>query len=109
MALFRNGSGAGATRRDSPTPSCPRRAQEPRAQIPEGNIARTEERYKAALTEVDRLVARFRAIDPDLRRIVLFGSLAHGVPRKPDFDIDLSLEGVEYYGASPKRSTAGSR
>ena len=58
---------------------------------------RTAERYRDALAEVDRLVSRFREIDPDLGRIVLFGSLARGVPRNPDFDIDLSFEGIEYY------------
>lgn len=59
--------------------------------------ARREERSRAALAEVERLVRRFREIDPDLGRIVLFGSLARGVPRSPRFDIDLSFEGREYY------------
>jgi hypothetical protein len=68
-----------------------------RVRIREADIARREERHSAALAEVDRLVARFREIDPELGRIVLFGSLAHGVPRNPDFDIDLSFEGTEYY------------
>ncbi len=58
---------------------------------------RREQRYRAALAEVDRLVARFHQIDPGLGRVVLFGSLAQGVPRNPDFDIDLSFEGREYY------------
>lgn len=50
-----------------------------------------------AWREARRLVERFREIDPELGRIVLFGSLAEGTVRRSDFDIDLSFEGVEYY------------
>lgn len=68
-----------------------------RRRVEQGELERRAERYRAALAEVDRLIVRFRAIDPDLGRIVLFGSLAAGVPRNSDFDIDLSFEGSEYY------------
>ncbi|MBN2860488.1 MAG: hypothetical protein JXK93_09525 [Sphaerochaetaceae bacterium] len=54
-------------------------------------------RVEEALQEAERLVGEFRLRDPSLERVVLFGSLAKGVPRNPDFDIDLSFEGRELY------------
>ena len=32
-----------------------------------------------------------------VKRVVLFGSLAEGVPRRLDFDIDLAIEGGDIY------------
>ncbi len=59
-----------------------------------------ETRMKEAMTEIDRLIHEFRRRDPALERIVLFGSLAKGVPRNPSFDIDLSFEGRELYACT---------
>lgn len=58
---------------------------------------RLEERKQQALQEVYRLVEKFRAEDPELGRIVLFGSLGEDRVRSENFDIDLSFEGKEYY------------
>ncbi len=52
------------------------------------------------MQEVDRLIKEFRDRDPELKRIVLFGSLASGNPRNPNFDIDLSFEGRELYACT---------
>jgi len=52
------------------------------------------------MQEVDRLIQEFRHRDPELKRIVLFGSLASGNPRNPNFDIDLSFEGRELYACT---------
>ncbi len=59
-----------------------------------------KQRTQQALQEVERLVQEFRSRDPELRRIVLFGSLASGTPRNPNFDIDLSFEGRELYACT---------
>lgn len=48
-------------------------------------------RVAMALAEVERLVAEFRALDPDLEKVVLFGSLARREVRSPEFDIDLAV------------------
>lgn len=61
------------------------------------------ERLKArsllALREAERLSMMIRKADPSVRRIFLFGSLAEGIPRNPDFDIDLALDGGDVYKA----------
>ena len=72
-------------------------AREEAARRHRDRAALIEERRIAAGREVTRLVELFRTIDPDLGRIVLFGSLATGRITRPDFDIDLSFEGKEYY------------
>ncbi|NCN05421.1 MAG: nucleotidyltransferase domain-containing protein [Spirochaetales bacterium] len=56
-----------------------------------------EKRVQEAWQEVAALVEVFKTIDPKLKRIVLFGSLSRGTPSNPNFDIDLSFEGDEYY------------
>lgn len=48
-------------------------------------------RVAMALAEVECLVAEFRALDPDLEKVVLFGSLARREVRSPEFDIDLAV------------------
>jgi predicted nucleotidyltransferase len=53
---------------------------------------RIERREKAAWSEIERLVARFREIDPDLQRVILFGSLARETVRSVNFDIDLAVQ-----------------
>jgi len=54
------------------------------------------ERVRHARLEIDRLVAQIRAVDPDVRRIVLFGSLAKNSVKRPSFDIDLAVDSDHY-------------
>ena len=69
------------------------------------NRSRTDEetektiirKKQEAWKEVERLSEEFQKADPCLERIILFGSLARDNVKRPDFDIDLSFEGVEYY------------
>ena len=68
-----------------------------RAELKAGVPQRLKEKKELALREVERLIAEFRAVDPNLGRIVLFGSLGEDKIRSEHFDIDLSFEGVEYY------------
>ena len=53
-------------------------------------------RVKEAHREVSRLVERFREADPELRSVVLFGSLARNEVQRIDFDIDLAVESDRY-------------
>ena len=48
-------------------------------------------RVAGAFAEADRLVVEFRALDPDIDKIVLFGSLARKDARSIDLDIDLAV------------------
>ena len=48
-------------------------------------------RLREARLEVKRLIAQFREIDPDLERVILFGSLARNTIRGLQFDIDLAV------------------
>ena len=57
-------------------------------------------RIQEAMDEVQWLIQEFCRRDPELRRVVLFGSLVGGMPRNPDFDIDLSFEGRELYACT---------
>jgi predicted nucleotidyltransferase len=59
---------------------------------------RTAERARSAVAEAEHLADRIATTVPGIRRIYLFGSLLGGVPRNPDFDIDLAVEG-DVYGA----------
>jgi predicted nucleotidyltransferase len=59
-----------------------------------------KKRIQEAMVEVQRLIKEFRNRDPELKRIVLFGSLAGEEPRNPNFDIDLSFEGRELYACT---------
>lgn len=43
------------------------------------------------------LVAAFRNIDPGIEKIVLFGSLARGTPRREGFDIDVAVRTKRYF------------
>jgi predicted nucleotidyltransferase len=56
-------------------------------------------RADAALQEARGLAARILRNDPEVRSVILFGSLAEGGPKRPDFDIDLALEGGDPYKA----------
>ncbi len=59
-----------------------------------------KQRTQEAIDEVQRLVQEFRRRDPELKRLVLFGSLASGTPSNPNFDIDVSFEGKELYACT---------
>ncbi|MFW5814573.1 MAG: nucleotidyltransferase family protein [Spirochaetota bacterium] len=54
------------------------------------------ERVDEAHREVGRLVAEFRRIDPELERVVLFGSLARSSVTRLSFDIDLAVSTRRY-------------
>lgn len=64
------------------------------------------ERAFLAKEEALRLAITIRERDSAIRSVFLFGSLAHGQPRRLDFDIDLALEGGDLYRALD--STEGS-
>lgn len=48
-------------------------------------------RVESAMAEVDRLIGEFRALDPAIEKIVLFGSLARKDATSLGFDIDLAV------------------
>jgi predicted nucleotidyltransferase len=52
---------------------------------------RLEELVRQATAGLPRLVEAMRGIDPGLRRVILFGSLARDDVRSQDFDIDLAV------------------
>ena len=56
----------------------------------------TRIREKRARAFLPGLVRAFREIDPDIRTIVLFGSLAENAVRGPDFDIDIAVRSGKY-------------
>ena len=55
------------------------------------NRAVVSGRIALALAEARCLVGEFRALDTDIDKIVLFGSLARKDARSVDFDIDLAV------------------
>ena len=70
-----------------------RRRREYGAELPQ----KIQRRKESALKEAFRLVAEFRKEDPELKKVVLFGSLAKDNVRDINFDIDLAFQGKEYY------------
>lgn len=71
-----------------------RSAEARRAAERAGRLRR--ERRAAGLAEARRLAQRFAAVDPDLRQVVLFGSLATGEVGDRQPDIDLAVESSRY-------------
>lgn len=57
---------------------------------------RIEERTRQARAFLPRLREAFLQIDPELGRLVLFGSLARGIPSHEDFDIDIGVSSARY-------------
>ncbi|MEX2443261.1 MAG: nucleotidyltransferase domain-containing protein [Alkalispirochaeta sp.] len=55
------------------------------------------QRHAAAMAQIERLVHAFQVEDPQLRSVILFGSLAHGTPHNPRFDIDLAVDSDKYW------------
>lgn len=54
---------------------------------------RTARRLEEARQEASRIASRLVEADSDVRRIVLFGSVASGRVSNEDFDIDLAVDG----------------
>jgi predicted nucleotidyltransferase len=57
---------------------------------------RIAERAARARAFLPRLTAALREIDPEIEKIVLFGSLAKGTPKSEDFDIDIAVRSSRY-------------
>jgi predicted nucleotidyltransferase len=72
----------------------------------EAALLAIRERASVALEEARQLALRIRQADPQVRAVILFGSLAEEGPRRLDFDIDLALDGGDVYKALD--STEGS-
>jgi predicted nucleotidyltransferase len=53
--------------------------------------AAIQERVSRAMAESKRLAREFLNLDPELEKVILFGSLARGVIHSEDFDIDLAV------------------
>ena len=54
-------------------------------------------RVQKARSFLPRLVSAFLELDPELEKVVLFGSLARGIPRQLEFDIDLGVRSKHYF------------
>jgi predicted nucleotidyltransferase len=75
----------------------PKRIAENLKQRDAEDALRIKNRVIQARQEIEALIERFLAIDPAVRRIVLFGSLVHEEVRNPHFDIDLAIDADQYY------------
>ena len=53
-------------------------------------------RVSKAMDEVRSLTKQFREIDPQLKKVILFGSLAEHTVTSENFDIDLAVESGKY-------------
>jgi predicted nucleotidyltransferase len=65
----------------------------------EAEAARISIRAEAARVEAARVARIISDSDAAVRRVILFGSLAKGMPRSEGFDIDLALDGGDLYRA----------
>jgi predicted nucleotidyltransferase len=59
-------------------------------------LAETSRRVRRAREFLAVIVDAFIRIDPAIDRIVLFGSLARGIPRSINFDIDIAVRSERY-------------
>lgn len=50
-----------------------------------------------ALSEIEKLKREFLEIDPDIEKIILFGSLAEDNIKSIRFDIDIAVKSKKYY------------
>ena len=57
------------------------------------NAARATDAQREAYSVACELAVKMGALDPTLRRVVLFGSTVPGQPYRVDSDIDLAVEG----------------
>ena len=55
-----------------------------------------DQRVKDARKFIESIPDALRKLDPDMRKIVLFGSLAFGDVRRQGFDIDLAVDSDRY-------------
>jgi predicted nucleotidyltransferase len=63
----------------------------------EKRAAQTKERLERALLEAIRLGKRILEVDPDVKSIVLFGSVARKEPVSDHFDIDIAVRGASRF------------
>ena len=61
--------------------------------------ARKQEKLQKARELANVLCLRFLEIDPELKKVTLFGSVARQDSRSEEFDIDLVVEGARRFGA----------
>jgi len=65
----------------------------------EAERAAVRSRTESAMREARLLAEGILRADPDVKAVILFGSLAEGGPKRLDFDIDLALDGGDAYKA----------
>jgi predicted nucleotidyltransferase len=65
----------------------------------DAELREIRERAAAAIEEGRRIAHRIRRADPDVREVILFGSLVEDGPRRKDFDIDLAISGGDVFKA----------
>ena len=58
---------------------------------------RLEQLVARALNEIPNMVAQIKRIDPDVSKVILFGSLANNNVRSVDFDIDLAISSKKIF------------
>ena len=58
---------------------------------------RLEQLVAQALDEIPNMVAQIKRIDPDVSKVVLFGSLATNTVRSFEFDIDLAISSKKIF------------
>jgi predicted nucleotidyltransferase len=68
-----------------------------RRRVDEERSRQIAQRQVEASAQIQRLLGEFRAADPDVRTIILFGSLAVGTPTNPKFDIDIAVDSDRYW------------
>ncbi len=56
-----------------------------------------QEKIKKAYIEIELLKNDFLKIDPDIKKIILYGSLAENRVTSINFDIDLAVKSKKYY------------
>ncbi len=62
-------------------------------------LKRTRDHAHAARRDAHYLARRIGEDDPNVSRVYLFGSLLEDTPRRPNFDIDLAIEGGDVHRA----------
>ena len=58
---------------------------------------RLEQLVARALDEIPNMVAQIKRIDPDVSKVILFGSLATNTVRSSEFDIDLAISSKKIF------------
>lgn len=60
-------------------------------------VKRIKDKILQALSEIERLKKDFLEIDPDIEKIILFGSLLEDGIESTRFDIDIAVKSKKYY------------